>query len=174
MDLVRLTDEAATQIGERVRRLKRPGTVVVASIHWGSNWGYEVPPAQVRFAHRLLEEGVDLVHGHSSHHVRPIEVYRGRLVMYGCGDFVDDYEGIARHEEYRSDLVLAYVATLEPGGELAGLRMHPLRMRRMRLARATPEDAAWLAGTLNRIGHAFGSRFALADDGVLTLQGEGR
>jgi poly-gamma-glutamate synthesis protein (capsule biosynthesis protein) len=174
VDLLRLTDEAATETGERVRRLKRRGTVVVASIHWGSNWGYEVPPAQVRFAHRLLEAGVDLVHGHSSHHVRPIEVYRNRLVLYGCGNFIDDYEGIGGYEEYRSDLVLAYIATLEPGGELVGLRMHPLRMRKMRLARAGPEDAGWLAGALNRVGEEFGSRFVLGKDGALTLQEGGR
>ncbi len=171
VDLLRLTDEAAADVGERVRRVKRPGTVVVASVHWGTNWGYEVPSAHVRFAHRLLEGGVDLVHGHSSHHVRPIEVYRGRLVLYGCGDFIDDYEGISGYEEYRSNLVLAYVATLEPNGELVGLRMHPLRIRKMRLERARPGDAGWLAETLNRVGEEFGSRFALGDDGALTLQG---
>ena len=52
------------------------------------------PAEQVRFAHRLIDGGFDLVHGHSSHHPRPIELYRGRLVLYGCGDFIDDYEGI--------------------------------------------------------------------------------
>ena len=36
------------------------------------------------------------MHGHSSHHPRPIEVYRGKLILYGCGDLVDDYEGIQR------------------------------------------------------------------------------
>mgnify|MGYP001558666949 CR=1 FL=1 len=40
--------------------------------------------------------GIDIVHGHSSHHLRRIEVYRGKLVLYGCGDFLDDYEGISR------------------------------------------------------------------------------
>lgn len=174
VDLLRLTDETAADVGERVRRVKRPGTVVVASVHWGTNWGYEVPSAHVRFAHRLLEAGVDLVHGHSSHHVRPIEVYRDRLVLYGCGDFIDDYEGISGYEEYRSNLVLAYVATLGPGGELVGLRMHPLRIRKMRLERATPGDAGWLAETLNRVSEQLGSRFTLGDDGALTLQGGSR
>lgn len=60
--------------------------IVVASIHWGRNWGYEVPPAQRRFARWLLDGGVDIVHGHSSHHVRPIELYRDKLILYGCGN----------------------------------------------------------------------------------------
>ena len=49
----------------------------------GSNWGYGMEPDQVRFAHQLIHGGVDLIHGHSSHHPRPIEVFRGRLVLYG-------------------------------------------------------------------------------------------
>ncbi len=165
-----LTDEAAADIADRVRRVKRPGDIVVASIHWGTNWGYDVPPAHVRFAHRLIEAGIDVIHGHSSHHVRPIEVYRDRLVLYGCGDFIDDYEGIGGREEYRHDLVLAYFATLDPArGELVRLRMSPLQVRNMRLARAAPGDAGWLAESLNRIGGEFGSRFVLAGDGTLTL-----
>jgi poly-gamma-glutamate synthesis protein (capsule biosynthesis protein) len=38
---------------------------------------------------------VDVVHGHSSHHCKGAEVYRGRLVLYGCGDLISDYEGIS-------------------------------------------------------------------------------
>jgi poly-gamma-glutamate synthesis protein (capsule biosynthesis protein) len=75
-----------------VCQLRQPGDVTVVSIHGGSNWGFAVPDAQIRFAHRLIHEGVDVVHGHSSHHVRAIEVYRDRLI-HGCGDFVTDCEG---------------------------------------------------------------------------------
>ena len=75
----------------------------------------------MRFAHWLVDGGVDIVHGHSSHHPRPIEVYRDRLILYGCGDFIDDYEGIEGYEQYRDDLVLMYFATLSPAtGELIG------------------------------------------------------
>jgi poly-gamma-glutamate capsule biosynthesis protein CapA/YwtB (metallophosphatase superfamily) len=52
---------------------------------------------QVRFARRLIDGGVDVIHGHSSHDLRPVEVYRGRLILYGCGDCIDDYEGISGH-----------------------------------------------------------------------------
>lgn len=61
--------------------------------------------AQIR-AHRLVDAGVvDVIHGHSSHHPRGVEVYGGRVILYGCGDFVNDYEGISGHERYRDDLV---------------------------------------------------------------------
>ncbi|WP_171114822.1 MULTISPECIES: CapA family protein [Streptomyces] len=160
------TAEATVQ---RVRRVKRAGDLAVVSVHWGSNWGYLVPRDQVRFAHALVDGGVDLVHGHSSHHPRPLEVYRDRLILYGCGDFVDDYEGIPGYEEYRDDLRLAYLATLEADtGRLTGLRMVPLQARRMRLEPAPERDRVWLCTTLDRI--SAGVHLDLAPDGTLALR----
>jgi poly-gamma-glutamate capsule biosynthesis protein CapA/YwtB (metallophosphatase superfamily) len=150
--LARLSDDVADALAVWARAQARAGDLVVVSVHWGSNWGYDVPDDQIRFAHRMVEAGVHLVHGHSSHHPRPIEVYRDRLILYGCGDLVDDYEGISGYEAYRPELRLAYLPTLDrETGELLDLRMVPLRMRRMRLERAAPRDAEWLARTVNRI-----------------------
>lgn len=161
---------AAAAIVERVRQAKRPGDIAVASVHWGSNWGYPVSRAQVLFAHALIEGGVDVVHGHSSHHPRPIEVYRGRLVLYGCGDLIDDYEGIGGYEEYRDDLRLLYLASLDPdSGRLAALRMAPVRARRMRLCHAEPVDAEWLRATLDKVGRRFGGRIRSEPGGMLVL-----
>ncbi|CAL9373035.1 putative polyglutamine synthesis accessory protein [Streptomyces sp. enrichment culture] len=151
-----------------VRRLGGAGGLTVVSVHWGSNWGYRVPREQIRFAHALVDAGADIVHGHSSHHPRPLEVYRGRLILYGCGDFVDDYEGICGYEEYRDDLRLAFLVSVEPdSGRLAGLRMVPFRARRLRLESASGEDRAWLRATLDRISAGVGVEQAA--DGSLVL-----
>jgi poly-gamma-glutamate synthesis protein (capsule biosynthesis protein) len=159
---------AADAVAERVRQVRRAGDIVVVSVHWGSNWGYLVPRDQVRFAHALVDEGIDIVYGHSSHHPRPLEVYRDRLILYGCGDFVDDYEGISGYEEYRDDLRLAFlVSVAADSGHLAGLRMVPLRVRRMRLEPTPEEDRKWLCTTLDRISR--GVRVVLEADGTLAL-----
>ena len=77
----------------------------MASIHWGDNWGYDIPREQTTFAHKLIDEaGVDVIHGHSSHHPKGIEVYKDKPIIYGCGDFIDDYEGISGYENFRDDL----------------------------------------------------------------------
>lgn len=166
-----LSETSAARLAERVHREKRPGEVVVVSIHWGSNWGYGVPRDQVRFAHRLVDAGVDVVHGHSSHHPRPVEIYRGRLVLYGCGDLVNDYEGIGGYENYRDDLRLLYFASIEPTtGELQHLRMVPMRSRRLRLEHASPSDTAWLCATMNRTARRFGSHVELEPPGHLLLR----
>ncbi|MCH0562432.1 MULTISPECIES: CapA family protein [unclassified Streptomyces] len=163
-----LSAATAATVVRRLQQVKRVGDVAVVSVHWGSNWGYAVPREQTRFAHALVDGGADVVHGHSSHHPRPIEVYRGRLVLHGCGDFIDDYEGITGYEEFRDDLRLAHVVTVEAGtGRLLGLRMVPLRARRMRLEAAEEEDRTWLCGVLDRVSE--GVRIAPGPHGTLTL-----
>ncbi|WP_040798736.1 CapA family protein [Nocardia higoensis] len=143
------------------------GDVTVVSVHWGPNWGYGTEASETQFARRLIDAGVDIVHGHSAHHPRPIEFYRGKPILYGCGDVIDDYEGIGGHESYRSHLRLLYLADVEPGGA-TGLRLIPLRVRRMRLERAAPDEARWLAATVERISRRFRTRVGPAADGLLS------
>jgi poly-gamma-glutamate synthesis protein (capsule biosynthesis protein) len=155
-----LSDESLRHIQRKVLEIKRAGDVVVASIHWGGNWGYDIPPGQIGFAHRLVDEiGVDVIHGHSSHHVKAIEVYNDKLILYGCGDFLNDYEGIGGYEEFRSDLALMYFATVDSAtGKLVALQMTPTQIRRFKVNRASGTDAQWLKDTLNREGAKFGTR----------------
>lgn len=167
-----LTAEHADSIAEMVHSVRQRGDLVVASIHWGRNWGYDIPDAQVRFAHRLIDAGAaDLVHGHSSHHFKAIEVYRSRLILYGCGDFIDDYEGISGYEEYRDDIVLMYFPTISAGdGAVTALDMVPLQIGNMRLNHVSPPDRAWVLERLNRECVRFRSRVGLRADGTLQLQ----
>lgn len=153
---------------DRVDAVREAGDIVVVSVHWGSNWGYDVERDHVEFAHGLVDGGVDIVFGHSSHHPRPIEVYRDRLILYGAGDLIDDYEGIGGYEEYRPELRLLYLATLDPAsGALIALRMAPLRAMRMRLERADTHAAEYLCRTLNKISSA--PPVTIDGDGQLTL-----
>ena len=166
-----LSDATARRVAGEIRRACRPGDVAVASIHWGDNWGYEIPAAHLRFAHRLAEEGVAIVHGHSSHHVKAAEVHRGRLILYGCGDFLTDYEGIRGYEEFRNDLSLMYFAEVDPrDGRLLGARLVPMQLRRFRLNRASAADARWLCELLNRLGAPLGTRARLAEDNSIALE----
>lgn len=170
-----LIDEASTRdrqdIIDAIAHHRRAGDLVVVSVHWGGNWGYAIPQAQKAFARALIDTGlVDLVHGHSSHHVKGIEVYRGRPVFYGCGDLLNDYEGIGGHAAYRGDLGLLYLPTLDPeGGGLRACELVPMQIRRLRLQRAGTTDARWLAATLTREGRRLGTRVRLRGDGRLEL-----
>jgi poly-gamma-glutamate synthesis protein (capsule biosynthesis protein) len=169
--LADLSDRTAGYIAESVRQVKRPGDIVVASIHWGGNWGYRIPRDQSEFAHKLIDRaGVDVIHGHSSHHAKGIELYNGKPVLYGCGDFLNDYEGISGYEGFRNDLALMYLVSMTPAsGDLVRLMMTPLRIKRFRLNRASREDARWLRDTLNREGRYLRTGVELNADNTLTL-----
>ncbi|HWP93477.1 MAG TPA: CapA family protein [Thermodesulfobacteriota bacterium] len=166
------SDETINHIGEKVKELKKKGDVLVISIHWGRNWGYEVPSEQREFARRLIDEaGVDIIHGHSSHHPKGIEVYQGKLIIYGCGDFMNDYEGIVKHKEFRPDLTLMYFVSMDPSsGKLTGLRMSPMQIKHFKLNRVRREDAFWIAETMSREGKEFGTRTEVLEDNTLRLE----
>src|SRR5690606_18756776 len=124
-----------------------------------------------RFAHALIDRaGVDLVHGHSSHHPKAIELHHERAILYGCGDFLHDYEGIGGYEQFPPNLALTYFPTLERGtGRLLALELRALRIRKLRLEHAPADDRAWLAATLDRQSPRFGRRIVERDDGTLLL-----
>ena len=160
---------SVSAVARRVRAARQASDLVVLSIHWGGNWGFEISAQQQDFAHGLIDAGAaDVVHGHSSHHVKGIEVYRDKPILYGCGDFLNDYEGISGYEQFRDDLALMYFPALE-AGKLIRLAMTPTRTRRFRVSSPSESDVWWLLATLNREGRRFGtqvSRLAGQDLGL--------
>ena len=166
-----LSETTAAQSAKRMRQSQRPSDLLIASIHWGSNWGYHISLEQIAFAHRLAEEGVSVVHGHSSHHVKAIEIFKGCLILYGCGDFLTDYEGISGYEKFRGNLALMYLVELDSqSGQLVSARMVPMQMRRFRLERTSAADASWLCDLLNTLGMPFGTTARLEPDNSMILQ----
>jgi poly-gamma-glutamate capsule biosynthesis protein CapA/YwtB (metallophosphatase superfamily) len=169
------SEATAARVADQMRSYQQPGDLIIASMHWGSNWGYEIPRDQIMFAHRLIEEGIAIVHGHSSHHVKAIELFKDRLILYGCGDFLTDYEGISGYEMFRGDLALMYLIEIDShNGELIRARLAPMRMRQFRLGRASAADAEWLCNFLNELGAQFSTTARLEKDNSFTLEWSSR
>ena len=170
--LKNLSEQTIRHINAKVEAVKQQGDIVVASIHWGSNWGYEIPPEQTEFAHKLIDEaGVDVIHGHSSHHVKGIEIYKEKTIIYGSGDFLNDYEGISGYENFRNDLALMYFVSVDPStGNLVHLQMTPIQIKHFKANRASRADALWLRDVLNREDKKFGTRVEMNHDNTLTLR----
>ena len=67
--------------------------IVVVSLHWGTDYEREPDVKQQKVARKVAAMAdVDIVFGHQSHVVQPIEKVRGTWIVYGLGN------QIARHE----------------------------------------------------------------------------
>ncbi len=172
--LPEISEKTVSRVAEDIARMHGPDDLVIVSVHWGPNWGYAVPDAQRSFAHALIDRaGISVVHGHSSHHPKAIEVYRDRLILYGCGDFLNDYEGIRGYEKYRDDLVCMYFADVDPTGTLVALEIVPLQIRKFQLVYPSKDDICWMEHTLNRECRAFGTGAEMESDRYLALRWKG-
>ncbi|MFP4536693.1 MAG: CapA family protein [Dichotomicrobium sp.] len=166
------TSEASfDRIAGDIAARSAPDDLVMLSVHWGGNWGYQIADAHRAFAHALIDRaGVDIVFGHSSHHPKAVEVHKGRSIFYGCGDFLNDYEGIGGHEDYRPDLVLGYLLDIDARRKtLVRLEMLPFRLRKFRLQRASAEETSWLGDRMDRECRKFGSGVRRSGEGKLEL-----
>jgi len=108
----------------------------------------------VNFAHFLIDEcGVDIIHGHSAHHIQGIEIYKGKPIIYGCGDFVDDY---AVDEQYRNDNGGIYVVNLDANTlNLFSLFVYPTEIEAFHAKRAEGEDYEWIVRTMTKLCRRF-------------------
>jgi poly-gamma-glutamate synthesis protein (capsule biosynthesis protein) len=103
-----------------------PGAVVVATLHWGSEYHTRAGSGQAHIGRALIEAGADLVVGHHPHVVQDIERHRGRLIFHSLGNLVFDQW---RRPETRDGLL---VEVSFPGGRIhcdllpvEGRRAHP-------------------------------------------------
>jgi poly-gamma-glutamate synthesis protein (capsule biosynthesis protein) len=144
--------KAASELHEMVSKYKQENDIVVLSLHWGGNWGFDIDPSFKKFAYAAIDNAdIDLIYGHSSHHVKGVEIYHDKLIIYGCGDFLNDYEGITGHGHFRDDLALMYFVEIDPlTGKLVGLRMVPTQTKHMRVNNAPEEGIQWLLDTMKR------------------------
>ena len=74
-----------------IAQLRKETDILIVSIHWGPNMQEEPERHFIDFAHEMIAQGADIIHGHSAHNFQGIEVYNHKLIFYDTGDFVDDY-----------------------------------------------------------------------------------
>ncbi len=167
-----LGERSIARVAADVSTWSKPGDLVMVSLHWGPNWGWNIPQEHRAFAHALIEEaGVDIIHGHSSHHPMAIEIHRGRPILYGCGDLINDYEGIGGHENFRPNLGIAFFVDIAVQYGLRQFELVPFRRYKFQLRRAQSADTHWLYETLNRECRALGIALREAQGALVIAQG---
>jgi poly-gamma-glutamate synthesis protein (capsule biosynthesis protein) len=147
-------DHRARRLLELVSVTARQVDCLFVSLHWGSNWGYQPPPEHVAFGRALIEAGADIVAGHSPHIFRGIEFHRGRPILYGLGDFVDDYavDELERNDE-------SFLFTVEVAGHrVQGITLRPTLIRDFQARLAEPRQARRIATKMESLCGQLGTR----------------
>ncbi|CAF1013838.1 unnamed protein product [Rotaria sp. Silwood1] len=142
-----------TQLEPLITNARLNSDFVIFSVHWGPNYQW-IPDKKIQeLAHWMIHQGVDLIHGHSSHHLQGIKIVQRQngthgLIIYGCGDFVDDY---AIDQEYRNDLGALFQLHLSISSQneklksirLQSLSIFPTRCSNFQVNRLNLQDIDW-------------------------------
>ncbi len=118
---------------QQIQKLKPSVDYVILSLHWDTNWPRYIPTDMISCAHDFIDAGVDIIHGHSSHKPLGVEVYKNKIILYGTGDFIDDY---AIDPVERNDLTFLFQITLSKN-QLIKLSLIPAQIRDMSVHHVT-------------------------------------
>lgn len=69
---------------------KEKGDIWIISIHWGTEFISYPNKEQVELAHKLVDVGFDIIHGHHPHVCQPIETKGNSIIMYSLGNCIFD------------------------------------------------------------------------------------
>lgn len=138
--------------------------LVVASLHGGPNMVEEPPADFQEFGRWLVDQGVDLIHGHSAHIFQGIEISDGAPIIYDAGDFVDDY---AVDPRLRNDRSFLFEAIVDPeSGRITDLQLHPTEIRECAVHPADEEAARWARDRMRSLSAPFGTAFDRTGSGL--------
>jgi poly-gamma-glutamate synthesis protein (capsule biosynthesis protein) len=144
---IRVDGKQAQYLFEVVQQTKAEVACLIVSVHWGSNWGYAPPPEHRLFAHALIDRGADIIFGHSSHVARGIEMYQNRPIIYGAGDFIDDY---AVDEVERNDQSFLFIIEMN-ATTLSRLLLYPTVIRHFQARRARNSECLAIVTHMQRL-----------------------
>lgn len=81
-------DEIIAKLPGDIQALRDQGCeIVIVSFHWGAELDYRPNENQIRLGRACVDAGADLVIGHHSHRINPIEYYNGKYICYSLGNF---------------------------------------------------------------------------------------
>ena len=76
-----------TKVPEEIVQARQEADLVICCFHWGAEKDYAPNANQQKLGRLAIDSGADLVVGHHSHRINPIEQYNGRYIVYSVGNF---------------------------------------------------------------------------------------
>jgi len=154
------------RVSAEIVQARAEADLVIVALHWGVP-GYWLSPCfgemlaeyQTPLGHALIDAGADVIYGHHSHSLHPIEVYRGKPIIYSLGNFLFDW--VLEFMQPESVIARLHVADGRCSLELIPLLVDPTTgFPRL----ATGDDARQVLELLDRLSRPFGTTLRIDGD----------
>ena len=116
-------DNLYDKVAADIAATKEKYPIVIVSFHWGNELDYKPNDRQKRMGRLAVDSGADLVIGHHSHRINPIEEYNGVYICYSLGNFC--FSGNDRPKDMNS---IIFVVTKSGKISNSGFRIIPIRI----------------------------------------------
>ena len=119
------------KVAADIAALKKLYPIVIISFHWGNELDYSPTERQVRMGRLAVDSGADLVIGHHSHRINPIEQYKGVYICYSLGNFC--FSGNEEPRDMTSVIFQTRFKVTKTGAiSNTGFRVIPIRITSIR------------------------------------------
>ncbi len=73
---------------DKIRRAKETNDVVIAAMHWGTEYSHGVNETQTWLAQEMVKAGADIIVGNHPHVIQPFQWIDGKPVFYAMGNLI--------------------------------------------------------------------------------------
>lgn len=146
-----------------IGKLRKETDLMIVSIHWGPNMKESPESYFVDFAHAMIDQGADIIHGHSAHNFQGIQVYNDKLILYDTGDFIDDY---TVDPYLRNDHSFFFKVEVSKQ-RIETVVLIPVLISKCQVNLATGEDSKWCIQRMQQLSAKFGT--SINDKGEVVL-----
>lgn len=99
-----LVQDRYETIREDILKVRDQVDLLAISMHWGVEDSFKVKPEQIELAHKLIDDGADMILGHHPHQFQGIEVYKGKPIFYSMGNILFDQNDPENMESFIIDM----------------------------------------------------------------------
>ena len=147
--------------------------ILIATVHWGFGSGDHLAEYQHPLAARLIEAGVDVVHGHHPHAIHAIGFHHGKPIIYSAGTYVGQQvfleaspQVLQMWKEMSPD---GFITSIEyEGRKQKSIRIVPTTLDADRLPRyANPQEFDAILNRLRNLSERHGARFAVDGSSII-------
>ena len=119
-------EDMLTSVPQAIRNAKAQYDIVIVSFHWGAELDYKPNRNQINLGRAAIDAGADLVLGHHSHRINPIEKYKDRYIVYSLGNF--SFAGNTKPSDMSTFLFQVRFNVKPDSVETDGFRIIPTRI----------------------------------------------